>query len=370
MKSKGKKICIVASSLGKGGAERSSALLSVMLFKLGYEIFIVTVLDDIHYAYKGELFNLGAIKNKNDNVLGRIGRLKKFKHFLKNKEIDVIIDNRSRVQAYREFVLTKFIFTVPTIYVIHNYNNEKAFTKYKWLNKWLYKNKYMTAVSESAKEKFRNSFDLKRIRTIYNGFDFEDINAHANVKLDNDLPEKYILFYGRFDDHHKNLKLLIKAYGESKLSSNNYKLLLLGNGPDINLIQGYVKDLQLDQDVIFKGFISNPYPYVKKARFVVLSSRFEGFPMVIPETLSLGVPMISVDCNSGPKEVIRNGFNGLLVENYNTNALVEAMNSFIFDDALYQKCKQNTISSVEKFSMQIISKDWDTLIKEVLNEYN
>ncbi|MBR9846888.1 MAG: glycosyltransferase family 4 protein, partial [Algicola sp.] len=81
MKSKGKKICIVASSLGKGGAERSSALLSIMLSNLGYEIYIVTVLDCIEYAYKGQLYNLGALKKEKDNFFGRINRIKKFKRF-------------------------------------------------------------------------------------------------------------------------------------------------------------------------------------------------------------------------------------------------------------------------------------------------
>ena len=366
MKSKSKKICIVASSLGKGGAERSSALLSFMLFNLGYDIFIVTVLDDIKYAYKGKLFNLGALKKQNDSFFGRINRFKTFKQFLKANQIDVIIDNRSRVQAYREIILTKFIYSVPTIYVIHNFNSEKAFTKYGWINKWLYSNKFMTAVSKAATEKFKTDFDLHQIRTIYNGFDFEDIKTLANKTLDLEVPDKFVIFYGRIDDHHKNLKLLLEAYKLSDLCHHDYKLLILGDGPDYQEITSHVKSLHLEEHVLFKGFISNPYPYVSKAKYMVLSSRFEGFPMVIPEALGLGVPVVSVDCQSGPNEVIKNRYNGLLVENYNPNALAEAMNSFIFDDALYQECQQNAESSVQKLSKQIISKDWDNLLKEVL----
>jgi len=367
LKPKGKKICIVASSLGKGGAERSSALLSIMLSDLGYEIYIVTVLDNIEYSYKGKLFNLGAFKKQNDNFFGRIGRLKKFKNFIKTNQIDLIIDNRSRVQTYREIILSKIIYAVPTIYVIHNFNTEKAFTKYKWINKWLYKNEYMTAVSKAATGKFKNSYELNQIRTIHNGFDFEDIKSLSNVETKLEIPEKFILFFGRIDDHHKNLKLLIEAYKLSELSKNNYKLLILGDGPDLEEVKAYARGQNIDLSIIFKGHILNPYVYVKRAKFTVLTSRFEGFPMVIPESLSLGTPVISVDCQSGPSEVIINKYNGLLVENYNPQELANAFNSFILDEDLYRMCSRNAAKSIDDFSMEAISASWENMINQIIN---
>ena len=366
MKSKGKKICIVASSLGKGGAERSSALLSIMLSNLGYDIYIVTVLDSVEYTYEGQLFNLGTLKKQSDSFLGRINRLKKFKNFLKANQIDVVIDNRSRVQTYREIIVTKFIYTIPTIYVIHNFNTEKAFTKYNWVNKWLYSNEYMTAVSEAATEKFRNLYALNQIRTIYNGFNFETIRTLAASSIEKDSPQNYILFYGRIDDHHKNLKLLIEAYSLSDLSTHNYKLLILGNGTDLDLIKAYAKALKVEHSVIFKGHVSNPYPYVKNAKFTVLTSRFEGFPMVIPESLSLGIPVISVDCQSGPNEVIINNHNGILVENYKPQKLADAFNHLVLNEELYNKCSRNAVESVAKFSTETISGSWEILLKELI----
>lgn len=360
-----KKICIVVSSLGKGGAERSSALLSKMLYKLGHEVHIVSVLNQIDYEYKGTLLNLGELKDKNDTIFGRIKRLLIFKAYLKQHKFDVIIDNRSRSQAFREFIITTFIYNTKTIYVIHNFETSKSFTKYNWLNKFLYKNKIMTSVSYEAQKKFKNLFKLNNIHTINNGFDFNIISTQSQEKITISI-DNYIIFFGRIYDEHKNLKLLLRAYKKSELPKQQIKLLILGDGPDYKAIVEYSFELQINDFVIFKEFIPNPYPYVRKALFTLLTSRFEGFPMIIPESLSLGVPVISVDCQSGPNEIIKNGYNGLLVENFNEQALAEAMNSFIFDKNLYQICKNNAQKSVEKFSVEKISKEWKSLINELI----
>ncbi|WP_299780166.1 glycosyltransferase [uncultured Formosa sp.] len=367
MQRNNKKVCIVASSLGKGGAERSAAQLSIMLHHLNYDVHIVIVLNNIDFEYKGTLLNLGALKSKNDSVLGRLQRLQHFKAYLKTHNFDVVIDGRSRVQAYREFLVSKWIYAgISVVYVLHCYKISKAFTPYKWLNTYLYKNKNMVAVSESAANYFRQALDLNHIECIYNGFDFEELNLKAEAISIADLEvENYIIFFGRIHDESKNLKLLLEAYKQSILIEQNVKLLLVGDGPDLKGIQDYVQKLNLKDDVVFKEFTINPYPYVKHARFAMLTSRHEGFPMVIPEALGVGTPVISVDCKSGPSEVITSGYNGMLVENFNVNAISQAMNSLIVNETLYQTCKSNAKESVQRFSVKNITNDWKQLLHKI-----
>jgi glycosyltransferase involved in cell wall biosynthesis len=205
----------------------------------------------------------------------------------------------------------------------------------------------------------KKTYGFKNITTIYN-----PIASNLLMEAENhSVNYKYILAYGRLDEAVKNYSLLLEAYKISSLVKENIKLVILGSGKDLDLLKTKVSNLDLENNVLFIPFNKRPLEIVAKAEFVCLTSRFEGFPRVLIESLSVGVPVISVNCKSGPNEIIKNEHNGLLVENYNANALAEAMNSFIFDKILYQHCKVNTKQSVEKFSIENISKDWRKLIE-------
>lgn len=358
-----KKICIVCTSLDHGGAERASAMQSIIFNNLGYKVFIVTVKSGVAYKFKGEVFDLGAYKRETNSSLSRIFRLMKLRTFLNNYKFDFIVDNRPRNQAYREFLISKFIYKVPSIYVLHSFEASLAFTKYEWLNRYLYGNQSMVCVSKKGAKKFQELYGLKKIKTIYNTFDFKEITAESNKESSNLISDDYIISYGRIHDKSKNLKLLIEAYSKSKLKDYKIKLLLMGDGEDVSLIKALIKKLQIENHIVISGFESNPFPYVKNAMFSVLTSRSEGFAMVIPESMCLGTPVVSVNCDAGPKEIISHEKNGLLIENHNPVALANAFNLFVENKELYMYCKQNTKKSVEKFSIERITEKWRALFE-------
>jgi N-acetylgalactosamine-N,N'-diacetylbacillosaminyl-diphospho-undecaprenol 4-alpha-N-acetylgalactosaminyltransferase len=95
-----------------------------------------------------------------------------------------------------------------------------------------------------------------------------------------------------------------------------------------------------------------------------MASKFEGFPMVIIEALSCQLPVVTWDFNSGPSEIIKNMENGILVENYNKEKLIEAMNLFVTDNNLYLQCKENASSSVKHFSLENIGNEWLKVFKK------
>lgn len=352
---------MVVTSLGKGGAERSAAILTHMLASLGHEVHVVSIVNTIDFEYSGTLLNLGLIKEKQDSLLGKIKRFKVFKRYLKTHQFDVVIDNRTKTPNLREFIIAFLLYDLSkTIYVVRSYKIANYFPKNKRLAKAIAKRLFaVVGVAEEICEAIRIKYAVDNVVSIQN-----PIESFSTI-AESDMDTKYILAYGRLDDTVKNYSLLIDAYAQSKLPENNYNLLILGSGKDEALLKNKVKTHHLTNKVVFKPFVKNPSGYIKKAHFVCLTSRVEGFPRTLVESLSLGVPVISVDCKSGPKEIIIHKKNGLIVENFNAKAFAEAMNSFIFDVNLYDFCKLNAPGSITHLKFDVIATKWKQLLEQL-----
>jgi|TARA_B110000459_G_C16608937_1_gene495088 glycosyltransferase involved in cell wall biosynthesis len=357
-----KKLCIVVSSLADGGAEKSSAVLSTLLYNLGYEVHVISVLNTIDYAYKGTLFNLGVLKDKDDSFFGKLKRFLVFFNYLRLHKFDFIIDSRSRPSVIKQFIINKVLYAnEKVIFIIHSFFLNEYIPTNKHLAKYLYNNTYkFVTVSNAIKKTLVKRYYFQDVNVIYNAF-VEDLTTSTSEHL---LPsEKFMLFFGRVVDDVKNLSLLIESYKLSGLADKKVKLVILGDGKDKTKLEQKVRNFNLSEQILFLPYIKNPYPVVSKAMCVVLTSKYEGLPTMLIESLSLGTPVISVNCESGPAEIIQNGFNGLLVENYKPDLFAEAMNRFVNNKELYTFCERNAMQSVQKFSMENISRDWKKILE-------
>jgi len=362
-----KNICIIASSLGGGGAERVAAQQSKIFQDLGFNVFIVTIVNSVTYPFSGELLNLGLDLNEKDTIKAKVIRHVKIRQFTKKNKIDIIVDHRSRRSIFTELVFSYFSFcSKPIIYNIHNYKTQTYIPGNNFIiNRIFAKANKIVSVSKAIEKKIINEYGFKNVQTIYNPIDTNYIDLNVNESVDIDF--KYILFYGRLSDQAKNIKLLINAYHKSILPKSKFKLLILGDGKDKDMLVEMVHKLNLSQMILFKSFVPNPFPIVKNAKFTMLTSRHEGFPMVVIESLACGTPIISVDCKSGPNEIITNEFNGLLVENNNIESLVNAMNIFVLNNELYDSCKKHTKESIAKLNIETISKEWLNILNRALH---
>jgi len=355
------KIAIITSSLGGGGAQKSSANLSFVLSKLDYDVHIISILNQIDYEYQGKLLNLGKLKDQNDSIFGKIKRFRLFYNYLKSENFDYIIDSRARPTFFKQLLINKILYAhQKVIYVVHSYRLKNYIPKSRFLAKVLYKNAFqLVAVSQEIKKLIQLKYGFNQVSAIYNCLSKSELVANQDTPK---LPQKFILFFGRIDDQVKNISLLIDAYNQSKLAVNNTKLVILGEGPDTTYLKQKTVDLQLQHQIVFLPYCADPSSIIKRALFSVLSSRYEGFGMVLIESLSFGIPVVSVDCKSGPSEVINHKENGLLVDNHNPIALADAFNEFIENKKLYNHCKEQAKQSVEKFSIKILSEKWSQLL--------
>jgi glycosyltransferase involved in cell wall biosynthesis len=115
-------------------------------------------------------------------------------------------------------------------------------------------------------------------------------------------------------DHQKGYDLLLRAFQKSlKLLRNNIRLTLVGDGPQRHSLVGLARQLGISESVSFAGQKKNPYPYMAHADLTVSSSRWEGSPNVVLESLACGTPVLAFDCPGGTAEIIGDGRNGWLV---------------------------------------------------------
>jgi glycosyltransferase involved in cell wall biosynthesis len=356
------KICIVTISLSKGGAERSTALLSKMLHSTGFEVHLVTLNDTIDYPFAGNLINLGLNKPKKESFFSRFLRFKKFKSIIKNENFDYIIDNRNRQFALKELFYLYYLYKGNNIlYVVRSFKLSQYFPDTSYVRKKMINTcKGIIGVSKAISTTINNSYHTNKAIAIYNPI--------AEFDKSNVLPIKdnYILYLGRIEEAVKNLTLLLTAYKNSVLPEYTIKLKILGDGPDKNWLMQKIKDLELVELVEVLSFTPNVYPYLKNAKFLTLTSRYEGFPRVLIESLSAGTPVISVDCESGPNEIIKHEDNGLLIENFDGAKLSKAYNRFVLEEELYLHCKQNAEKSIEHLKIENIAAQWTNYLKNEL----
>ena len=353
-----KKICLIVECLSIGGAEKQAANFSRSLVDQGFDVSIISLKDDISYAYAGTLYNLGKDESS-IKVVKQIQKLLAFKKAYQQCNADVYIDFRTRTRKLMEFALHTYVFDIQKmIFVIHSYEINWHIPQGKFFKKVYNQAKAIVTVSEEIHEKVLENYAFSNVKYIPNYISAEAKKNSKNIKVEGD----YIIAVGRLRNDIKQFDKLIDTYKASKLSESGIKLVICGEGEGRKALEKQIQQLNLEDQVLLVGFVENVSAYIRQAKFLVLSSRVEGFPMVLIEALQQQTPVISFDCPSGPSEIIQHKINGLLVENQNFANLKEAMRLLIENLELYAICKQNAVSSIKKFTEKNVIPLWIQLI--------
>ncbi|MDO5980114.1 glycosyltransferase [Flavivirga spongiicola] len=352
-----KKIALVGYRLNRGGAERVAAILSVFFHKKGLDVHHIIVIDDIAYPYSGTVANLGKLKNKSNGVFNKIKRLVALRKYLNEHNFDFIIDFRFRIKPIQELLVARFVYKAKTIFTVHSAKLDSYMPDQTFLTKWMYANSFkVVSITQDMQRMIEKKHGLENVITIYNPINIQEVKEKASTEISLDF--EYIIGVGQYDTDVKQFDKLIYAYSKSILPNKNIALVILGEGSKKEALINIAQQNGVANLVHFLGFKNNPYKYIKRAKFFVLSSSHEGMPMVMLEALACGTPAVSFNCKTGPNEIIIDKENGLLVEDQNIDSLTNSMNLFISDNELYKRCKSQALSSVERFSLERIGKQW------------
>ena len=356
-------VVLVTHDLYRGGSQKVCVNLSNELSNT-HNVDLIIIGKDL--SLLNEVSNrVNIIKFNSDKV--SFGFFKLFKFFYKNKSKNVI----SFLNHVNLFcMLIKLFLNFNLIITIHNVIKPPSGLKnYKqkiilFLSNFLFKKAdHIISVADYVKNDLKKNFNIKPKR-IYNPVIYKKImnkKEYKNKKIlnINNLKEKkYLLHIGTFDEQ-KNHMLLLEFFKLVSIKYNKkYKLVLLGDGHKRKEIENKIKKLSLQKEVLLLGNVNNPAYFMKYAFCFVLTSKWEGLPMVIIEAMQFKKPIIASQCPGGIREVLPHGKMGFC-EKLDKNIFLKKLNQIVKS----QKKIQDYGEILKKFSIETQTDKYRSLLK-------
>lgn len=369
----------------KGGVERITDIIAKILLKRGYTIFYLNwKREQDNYEYPVPVIDLPSSNLEDPN------NLEVYNRFLKENRIDVIINQHGLYEG-TYFLSQVKVQNVKIISVLHSdpfgyYNHlfadlmtlrdssikEKVkrvarFFLYRKVKKIIHRSlvnhytfiqehpQYVCLLSESYKERLEEYCDLPDNYFI----SIPNPNTYENIEI---IPHKepILLFVGRLDNRSKKLFTLIDIWYRLCKLYPQWKLIIVGDGPDKDVLINKAKDIS---NIEFKGY-QDPREYYEKASIFCMTSIFEGFPMCLTEAMQFGCVPIAFDSFSAVYDIIKPGETGELVKSFDKKEYVGKLIHLIDDETYRKKLSKNAFQYVKRYDIANILTKWIELIEK------
>jgi glycosyltransferase involved in cell wall biosynthesis len=187
---------------------------------------------------------------------------------------------------------------------------------------------------------------------IPNSVDIEDIQKKSGEETDLHIPEGFqvITTSGRLE-REKNFPFLLKAFCAAR-AKEMLKLVIIGDGSERKMLHALAQELGVSEDVIFTGDQKNPFRFIQRSDLFVHTCLFEGFANAIIEAMACKVPVVAVNCPYGPRDIIRHGENGFLVDMHDEKSLVETLLMLAGNKELRDKVAGKGVERAMEFSIE------------------
>jgi glycosyltransferase involved in cell wall biosynthesis len=206
------------------------------------------------------------------------------------------------------------------------------------------------AMLHEARELFSTTGVDMDIVELPNVIDVDALRSAARAEIKRPA-ESFIVSVARLDEGQKDHKTLLRAYAQLRERGRcEAALVLIGDGRDRGELEQLADQLGIGASVQFLGFCANPLPYIRQAEMLVLSSRYEGCAVVLGEAMTLGTPVLSADCPTGPRDMLEGGKAGLLVPVGDVDAMALAIERLLTDTELRRSLAQAALQKVETFT--------------------
>lgn len=355
-----KNICFLVGNLNNpGGTERVSSTVANNLADLDYNIHMLSICEgQTPFFLLSNKINVSNIFDRPKNMLlNSLLLIYKIRSFIIEKQIDTLIVVDSIC----------CVFTIPALIGLNvrhicweqfNYNADLGVAYRRWgrILAAKYCN-YIVTLTEKDKKLWQKNIGKEKIKaeivTIPNSNPYENLSYYSTLKR-----KKIVLAVGRLT-HQKGFDILLKTWANFCKFNKDWNLNIVGNGEDESDLKRLAKDLNISSRVVFIPATKDIDFYYKESSVFCLSSRYEGFGMVILEAQAFGLPVVSFDCDCGPSDLISHEENGYLVPNNDEIALSEYLLKLVScSEEDYSKFSKKSFLNAQKFNIDKLTDLW------------
>jgi glycosyltransferase involved in cell wall biosynthesis len=376
------KVLFFISSLSGGGAERVMVDILSHIDKSRIEPTLVLLYPCDNSPYKEYLpedIKVVVVERKSDSFFSKIKQVADFIKTVHKEKPRVILSmlTHNNIMA----VSVRLIFRIKVIacehIILSEFIKTRGGEKILWfpvsvLVKALYRfADRVIAVSNGIRSDLIEEFNVaaNKIQVIYNPVDINRITELSSVPPEHpffksDVP--VVVAVGRLV-WQKGFDTLLRAFN-LVIQEMDARLIVIGEGLEKESLEQMVQDFGITDKAFLIGFQRNPYQFLSGADVFVLSSNFEGLPMVILEAIACGTPVIATDCKSGPREILQDGKFGFLVPVGDERALSKAIVTLLKDRALREKFSRVARERTVDFSVDKIIKQYERVIYESITD--
>lgn len=359
-----KKICFFSGDITRsGGTERVSTVIANQLVRnKKFDMCFLSLWesnDKLFYVLNDKIKRYALFEKvtSGKKIFTYVYRLRKF---IKSNNIDVLIDIDGILDLYSipalRGVKCKLISWEQFSFYVNPYVGYRKITR-KWAAK---KADAIVVLTEEDRKNYEREVNVKGIlRRIYNPIEIgngEDICYNMKSKI--------IISAGTLN-YNKGFDMLIDVAKIVLKKHNDWRWVVCGEGEERKRLEEKIEKNNLTENLILKGNVSNIEEYYRKSAIFVLTSRTEGFGLVLTEAKKEGLPCVSFRCPAGPNEIIFDGVNGYLIDCFDVKAMAEKVNQLIENQDIRKRFSDNSMVGTEKFNIDKISEQWMELIEQI-----
>lgn len=354
-------ICALSNS---GGTERVSTLIANELSNRGYHVFFVSYVGESKpfFQLDNRITFYRILRNKWEHKMRHIPGYVQWRYqmFLRKNKVDVVIDvDTLMAELSAEACYKTGVKLISWDHFNYTYmqGTERKKNLLRLINQY---SSQLVVLTKADKQMYLENTDFSSgfITQIYNprSFDIKEVVHHS---------EKKVLAVGRFMPQ-KGFDTLLKIWAIVEPQMPEWELEIIGDdGKDEVELHQQKENLGL-HNVKLLPATKNIMEHYRKASIYTLSSRFEGFPMVLLEATGMGLPIVAFNCKTGPDEIIENGENGFLINPDDINEFANKLLLLMRDETLRKRLGKRSFEMSQKFSMQEIGDAWQQLIERIL----